>query len=176
MREMADTPLASTDHAEQQSSVELTDQDRVSPAEASGLENVPLVSPSSTSVGEDNGTLETDELLEQDIIPYPLLATKLWLLELLAIYLGVCSTILLVTLLVCFDNKPLVAWKFLLSLNTIISILGAFTRVSVAFVLSSCLGQYKWNGFVAVMIISRCSSCSMRQAVVHGAQPSFCGG
>ena len=67
------------------------------------------------------------------------------MLELLAIYLGICSTTMLITLLITFDNKPIADWKFFFSLNTIISILGAISRVTVAFILSSCLGQHKWN-------------------------------
>ncbi|KAK8019421.1 hypothetical protein PG990_004559 [Apiospora arundinis] len=45
------------------------------------------------------------------------------------------------------DGRPLTDYNFFISFNTLISILAAVARATLAFVVGSCLGQWKWNWF-----------------------------
>ncbi|KAK2023742.1 hypothetical protein LX32DRAFT_508608, partial [Colletotrichum zoysiae] len=67
--------------------------------------------------------------------------------ELLALVLSISALITVLFLLPFLDNKPLSAWKFPISLNTIISILGATSRAALAFAVSACISQGKWNWY-----------------------------
>jgi hypothetical protein len=70
-----------------------------------------------------------------------------WVLEVVMLCLG-CAAFASVSIVLSFyDGKPLNAWAVGVSISTVISILGTASRVSLAFVLSSCLGQSKWNWF-----------------------------
>lgn len=68
-----------------------------------------------------------------------------WYLELGATLLSVSSLIAAIALLRNQDDRLLSAWTFPTSLNTIISILGSISRASLAFAVSACIGQQKWN-------------------------------
>ena len=43
------------------------------------------------------------------------------------------------------QDKQLSAWTFSASLNTIIAIIGTISRLLLAFSVSACIGQQKWN-------------------------------
>ncbi|RTE77754.1 hypothetical protein BHE90_007760 [Fusarium euwallaceae] len=74
------------------------------------------------------------------------LVFSVWSLELGSLLLSLLSFACLVTLLFVYDREPISKWtKFPLSLNAVISILGAITKASLAFVVSMCLSQCKWN-------------------------------
>ncbi|KAK7987709.1 hypothetical protein PG989_008024 [Apiospora arundinis] len=45
------------------------------------------------------------------------------------------------------NNRPLTDYSFFISFNTLISILAAVARATLAFAVGSCLGQWKWNWF-----------------------------
>ncbi|KAK8872876.1 hypothetical protein PGQ11_003390 [Apiospora arundinis] len=45
------------------------------------------------------------------------------------------------------NNRPLTDYSFFISFNTLISILAAVARATLAFTVGSCLGQWKWNWF-----------------------------
>ncbi|OCL04734.1 hypothetical protein AOQ84DRAFT_225656 [Glonium stellatum] len=68
-----------------------------------------------------------------------------WAFEIGAVLLSISSTIATIAVLRYEDGKPLTAWAFPTSLNTVISALGAISRVSLAFAVSACIGQQKWN-------------------------------
>lgn len=70
-----------------------------------------------------------------------------WTLEMAALFLSVSSLAAVCVLLALYDGFPLDAWTFMLSFNTIVSILGATSRASMGFALSASLGQAKWNWF-----------------------------
>ncbi|KAI1775143.1 hypothetical protein F4818DRAFT_417964 [Hypoxylon cercidicola] len=68
-----------------------------------------------------------------------------WEISALVLSLGAITT--LVALLIYADGRSLAQWNSVLSLNTLVSTLGAISRTSLAFAISSCLGQAKWNWF-----------------------------
>lgn len=71
-----------------------------------------------------------------------------WALEYVAIFLSVCTTIVLILLLVFADGKPVSRFgTSFLSFNTIISILGALIHAALAYAIGSCLAQEKWNWY-----------------------------
>ncbi|ETS76352.1 hypothetical protein PFICI_11739 [Pestalotiopsis fici W106-1] len=70
-----------------------------------------------------------------------------WKLEMSAVALSLTAMTTLLVLLVLANNRPLDKWRFLISFNALISILGAVARAPLGFVMGSCLGQAKWNWF-----------------------------
>jgi hypothetical protein len=68
-----------------------------------------------------------------------------WGLELFAVSVSLASIIAIVAVLYHENGKPLTVWKFALTLNTIIAVLGTLARTTLAFALSSCVGQQKWT-------------------------------
>jgi hypothetical protein len=43
------------------------------------------------------------------------------------------------------DRRELSRWKLAVTLNTVIATLGTLARTTLAFALSACIGQQKWN-------------------------------
>ncbi|UQC83650.1 uncharacterized protein CLUP02_09146 [Colletotrichum lupini] len=70
-----------------------------------------------------------------------------WSLELSAITLSIISFAAILVLLPLYENKPLSSWTFSISFNAVISTLGAMSRASLAFAISACISQGKWNWF-----------------------------
>ncbi|OTB06455.1 hypothetical protein M426DRAFT_20909 [Hypoxylon sp. CI-4A] len=70
-----------------------------------------------------------------------------WNWEVGALILSCSALITLIVLLIYVDGRPLSQWNGAISLNTVISGLGAISRASLGFSISSCLGQIKWNWF-----------------------------
>ncbi|KAJ3549018.1 hypothetical protein NM208_g728 [Fusarium decemcellulare] len=69
-----------------------------------------------------------------------------WWLESFALLLSLASFASLVYLLSAYDGRPISKWtKFPLSLNAVVSILAGISKASLAFVISMCLSQTKWN-------------------------------
>lgn len=68
-----------------------------------------------------------------------------WGLELLSVGISLASITAIIVILHFENGKPLTTWKFALTLNTIIAVLGTLSRTTLAFALSSCVGQQKWN-------------------------------
>ena len=68
-----------------------------------------------------------------------------WGIELFAVSVSLASIVAIVVVLYHENGKPLTLWKFALTLNTIIAALGTLSRTTLAFALSSCVGQQKWN-------------------------------
>lgn len=69
-----------------------------------------------------------------------------WWLEFLALFVCLASFSGLLYLLFAYDGKPISEWtQFPLSLNALVSILSGISRASLAFVISMCLSQAKWN-------------------------------
>lgn len=67
-----------------------------------------------------------------------------WWLELSALILSLASLGALVALLSISDGQPVSTWAGL-SPNAIVSILAGTSRANLAFVISTCLSQGKWN-------------------------------
>ncbi|KAL0943560.1 uncharacterized protein CTRU02_201447 [Colletotrichum truncatum] len=70
-----------------------------------------------------------------------------WGLEISAIILSICALVAIIVLLPLFENKPLTQWSLPISMNAILSILGATSRASLAFAISACISQGKWNWY-----------------------------
>lgn len=70
-----------------------------------------------------------------------------WKFEISLLFLGVCSLLAIIVLLAEEDGKTLGSWKFYLSLNTVVSVLGTISRASLASSVGSCIAQEKWNWF-----------------------------
>ena len=72
-----------------------------------------------------------------------------WLLELGALLLSSFSVVAAVVILASQDDKPVTEWSFPISINAIIAVLGAVNKATLAFAISACIGQHKWNLFRA---------------------------
>lgn len=71
-----------------------------------------------------------------------------WLFELLGLALGLLAFSGVICIFAFYDDQPLTRWKpSSISINTVVSILGNTTRASLAFVISTCIAQGKWNWF-----------------------------
>jgi len=86
----------------------------------------------------------TDKVEIQQKIKPP---RRSWNMEICSIVLSLAAIVAIIVLLVYADGKPLSNWTAPLSLNTVMSILGVISHISLAFAVSSCVGQEKWNWF-----------------------------
>lgn len=68
-----------------------------------------------------------------------------WMPELVGVAVSIGSLIAIVVILRREDGKPLTAWSLAITLNTVIATLGTLARTTLAFALSACVGQQKWN-------------------------------
>ncbi|KAF1925703.1 uncharacterized protein M421DRAFT_103015 [Didymella exigua CBS 183.55] len=68
-----------------------------------------------------------------------------WLPELVAVVVSVGSLLAIFAVLRREDGKPISEWSLVVPLNAVIAILGALARTTLAFALSACIGQQKWN-------------------------------
>lgn len=68
-----------------------------------------------------------------------------WLPELFAILVSVGSLLAIVAVLRRQDGKPISDWSLAVPLNAVIATLGTLARTALAFALSACIGQQKWN-------------------------------
>jgi hypothetical protein len=70
-----------------------------------------------------------------------------WFWEIVLSIISVIAGTAAIAVTAYYNKRRLTDWTFALSLNTLISVLGAISRASMAFVLGSCIGQGKWNWF-----------------------------
>ncbi|CAI4214456.1 unnamed protein product [Parascedosporium putredinis] len=70
-----------------------------------------------------------------------------WLLEIGSILLSIGALLAAIVVMAVQNGKPVVDWTFPASINTVVSTLGVISKVSLAFTISACLGQQKWNWF-----------------------------
>jgi hypothetical protein len=64
-----------------------------------------------------------------------------WAFEILALTTSVVSIVAIVAVLNRENGKPITAWKFAFTINTIIATLGTIARTTLAFAMSACIGQ-----------------------------------
>ncbi|KAL2881272.1 hypothetical protein SGCOL_003220 [Colletotrichum sp. CLE4] len=98
----------------------------------------------------DESTTETTSLTSNEAKPKnskPKTSEYSWTLEIWALVLSIAALVMVTALLSAYDGKPLSKWSFFFTFNTIISILGTVSRVSLAFAVGACLSQGKWNLF-----------------------------
>ncbi|KAF1957409.1 hypothetical protein CC80DRAFT_410754, partial [Byssothecium circinans] len=65
--------------------------------------------------------------------------------ELLALVLSITSFIAVIVVLQKYDKQPRTKWTMPVPINTMIAILATISRTTLAFAMSACLGQQKWN-------------------------------
>lgn len=70
-----------------------------------------------------------------------------WLLEIGSILLSIGALLAAIVVMAVQNGKPVADWTFPASINTVVSTLGVISKVSLAFTISACLGQQKWNWF-----------------------------
>ncbi|KAH7070278.1 hypothetical protein FB567DRAFT_598535 [Paraphoma chrysanthemicola] len=70
-----------------------------------------------------------------------------WSFEIFAVFISKAAIVAAIAILRSYDNRPLSAWTFSLTLNTIIATLGTLARTTLAFAISACIGQQKWGWF-----------------------------
>ncbi|KAJ2894331.1 hypothetical protein MKZ38_007727 [Zalerion maritima] len=85
------------------------------------------------------------------------LSTETWYYELISLSLSLTAFASAILLLSFQDGRPAGEWRFgagvggngagTISLNTVIAVLGAVSRASLAFAVGGALGQGKWNWF-----------------------------
>lgn len=68
-----------------------------------------------------------------------------WASELVATTVSVGALLAIVAILGREDGKPISEWSLAVTLNTVIATLGTLARTTLAFALSACVGQQKWN-------------------------------
>lgn len=68
-----------------------------------------------------------------------------WGFELLAVTVSLGALLAIIMVLKREEGKPLTAWTLAITLNTVIATLGTLARTTLAFALSACVGQQKWN-------------------------------
>jgi len=68
-----------------------------------------------------------------------------WTLEIIAILISTGAIVSIVALLYRENERPISAWRLAATLNTIVAALGTIARSTLAFALSACVGQQKWN-------------------------------
>ena len=68
-----------------------------------------------------------------------------WTLEIIAIIISTGAVVSIIALLYRENKRPISAWKLAVTLNTIVATLGTLARTTLAFALSACVGQQKWN-------------------------------
>lgn len=87
-----------------------------------------------------------------------------WTIEASAILLSISSMVAILILLPMYQNEPLSSWLLPVSLNVVISVLGATSRASLAFAISACISQGKWNWYRkrndSVMVFDRFEEAS----------------
>ena len=72
-------------------------------------------------------------------------SSRFWTLEIIAIIISTGAIIAITALLYRENKRPISAWKLTVTLNTIIAALGTLARTTLAFALSACVGQQRWN-------------------------------
>ncbi|KAF6829860.1 hypothetical protein CPLU01_07696 [Colletotrichum plurivorum] len=70
-----------------------------------------------------------------------------WVLEGCAVALSIAALVAISVLLPLYNGRPLSSWSFRFSFNTVVSVLGATSRATLAFAVSACISQGKWNWF-----------------------------
>ena len=68
-----------------------------------------------------------------------------WILEIFAITISTGAIVSIVALLHRENGRSLSSWKLAVTLNTVVAALGTLARTTLAFALSACIGQQKWN-------------------------------
>jgi hypothetical protein len=70
-----------------------------------------------------------------------------WTFEILSVIVSIASVVTIVVVLYRENNRSLTAWKFGITLNTVIATLGTIARTTLAFAISACIGQQRWSWF-----------------------------
>lgn len=71
-----------------------------------------------------------------------------WMSEILALIICVAAFASAICVLALYQGESITRWRSdTISLNTVLSVLATISRASLAFVVSGCIAQGKWNWF-----------------------------
>ncbi|KAJ4294215.1 hypothetical protein N0V90_007905 [Kalmusia sp. IMI 367209] len=79
------------------------------------------------------------------IVTSPRCATFSWWWEVAAITLSICSTTLIIAILVSMNGKPLSEWQLPIQPNSLVAVFSTIAKSSLLYPLAECLGQLKWQ-------------------------------
>lgn len=97
--------------------------------------------------GNETHAAESEKVTLTKAEPRPSSPLWEWTVEILWLVLSIVSLVVMSILLSFEDGKTWESWNFYLSLNTVVSILGTLSRISLASAVGSCLAQEKWNWY-----------------------------
>lgn len=100
--------------------------------------------------GNETHAAESEKATLTKAEPRPSSPLWEWTVEILWLVLSiprVVSLVVMIILLSFEDGKTWESWNFYLSLNTVVSIFGTISRISLASAVGSCLAQEKWNWY-----------------------------
>ncbi|KAI2624425.1 hypothetical protein GGR54DRAFT_596471 [Hypoxylon sp. NC1633] len=128
---------SSPSHTRELSTSELSVTRKPLPPTASSLQTLP------------GQTSAEEPLLSSSKSKHQIVSTRgsNWNYEIGALVISLGSLVTVLALLVYTAGRRLDQWNGSISLNALVSALGAVSRTSLGFVISSCLGQAKWNWF-----------------------------
>jgi hypothetical protein len=119
-----------------------TEQKDEQPAQTPSSPHEPA---SESLVNSDPGD-QNNQLKSRENLSLWSLASKLFVLELLAVVLSTALLIAIIVILASFNHHPQPHWEHM-SLNSLISWLSTISKGSVLFAISESLGQLKWLWF-----------------------------
>ena len=103
------------------------------------------ISSSSTAYEQSRFDLETTKRNSMERLTSFWDSPSSWNLEIVAIIISTGAIVSIVALLYRENERPISAWRLAATLNTIVAALGTIARSTLAFALSACVGQQKWN-------------------------------
>jgi hypothetical protein len=103
------------------------------------------ISSSSTAYEPTHLDLETTKCTSVERLTSFWDSTSFWTLEIIAIIISIGAIIAITALLYRENRRPISAWTLAVTLNTVIAALGTLARTTLAFALSACVGQQRWN-------------------------------
>jgi hypothetical protein len=103
------------------------------------------ISSSSTAYEPTHPDLETTKRTSVERLTSFWDSPSFWTLKIIAIIISTGAIIAITALLYRENRKPISAWRLTVTLNTVIAALGTLARTTLAFALSACVGQQRWN-------------------------------
>lgn len=104
---------------------------------------------SSTANGDEENDLHRSQESKQTLASgRPFSYLQSWSLEIASVALSIVSFLASMIVMGWSDNKPLSTWSAPISINAVVSVLTTISRMTLAFAMSACLGQQKWNSII----------------------------
>jgi hypothetical protein len=75
------------------------------------------------------------------------LSVDLWIWEVVSLLLSACCVGAIIVILLRYDNKPLPAWNYGLTINGVISVLAVVAKAAMILPIAEGISQLKWNWY-----------------------------